>query len=266
MAVWTAVQQTLIAVIRSGRVWLVQIFGNLLALLLFAAFLHIGESQWYVVAFDFFVLLLAIILLLVLHAGTLRYFLDVEKEGPDLGQTFRGALRHLPAVFVWAAIFVLFRLLITHLEDYHYSLPGYLGSMMPRWMRRVFGEEGLYSSYDAVLAFLRWVVLPGLLLPLCVLCIDRGFVGFFAVRNWVKMLRSLPYWIVLVAASLIGVFCTDKLMGWHMDGSLTGEEFWLGVRLLIALLLAIFSWLWVCAMLGCQRQKLEPRMSASGHE
>ncbi len=266
MALLTAFRETLVTAVRSGRLWLLQLVGNVVAFFLFVLFLHISESRWYSIAFDFLVLAVAVVLLLWLHAGTMRYFAEVETDNWTLRHAFTYALRHLPAFFVWAAIFLLLRLLITRLEDYQYSLPGYMGSMMPRWMRRLFGEQGLYTSYDTLIAFLRWIVLPGILLPFGVLCVERGFAGFLAVRNWIRMLASLTYWIVLVIASLIGVFCTDKLLGWHIEGSLTGEEFWLGFRLLIALLLAIFSWLWVCAMLGYQREKLGPRMSASGRE
>jgi hypothetical protein len=261
MIIWNDMRQTLVAAVRSRSFWPFQFFGNLTAFLLFVAFLHIGESRWYSIAFDFFVLLAAILLLLVLHAGTFEYFVGGPKTGeirPRPGHVFLIALRHLPAVFLWAALYSLLFRLLSGLADYHYSLPGYAGSMMPASLRRIFGQTGLYTSYDVVVSAVQWIVLPGLLLPLGVLCAHGGFRGFLSFRAWLKMLRSASYWIVLVIASLIGVSFTDKLMDWKITGSVTAEEFWLGVRLFAAYLLAIGSWLWVCAMLGRRRQESTP--------
>lgn len=256
MTIWNDMRQTLVVAARSRSIWLFQFFGNMTAFLLFVAFLHIGESRWYSIAFDFFVLLAAILLLLVLHAGTFEYFVGEPQTGetrPRPGHAFRIALRHLPAVFLWAALYFLLFRRLTALGEYHYSLPGYAGSMMPASLRRIFGQTGLYTSYDVVVSAVQWIVLPGLLLPLGVLCAHSGFQGFLSFRTWLKMLRSASYWIVLVIASLIGVSFTDKLMDWKITGSVTGEEFWLGTRLLAAYLLAIGSWLWVCAILGRRR-------------
>lgn len=263
MSIWTSLRETFVSAVRQGRLWLLQFFGNALLFLIFVWFLHVGEAHWYQVGFDFLLAALVVVGALWLHAGTLNYFVEMTEENRGLRLPFATALRHLPAVLVWAAIFVLLRWLIAGLDDYHYKLPGYLGSVMPAWMRRPFGQEGLYDTYDLFVSFLRWIVLPGLLLPLGLLCADRGFRGFMVFGTWLRMIRNLSWWIVLIIASLVGVYCTGKLMEWTLDpktATLAREQWWLGFRLLIAYLLAILSWLWVCAMVSRARLNADAKV------
>ena len=79
--------------------------------------------------------------------------------------------------------------------------------------------------------------------------------------EWGRTIRNWGYWIVLILAVLIGRYSVGKIMSWLLDprtATLSGERTWLGFRLLIAYLLALFSWLWICAMLGRASAGPEP--------
>jgi hypothetical protein len=71
----------------------------------------------------------------------------------------------------------------------------------------------------------------------------------------------VAYWVVMIVAALIGAYLTDKILGWTLNpdtATLGGEKTWLAFRLLVAYLLALFSWFWVCAMLGHASRPPEP--------
>ena len=77
------------------------------------------------------------------------------------------------------------------------------------------------------------------------------------------MLLNLAWWIVVVVAWFLGVYCTTKLLEWKLDprtASLHGEEIWLAFRMLLAYLLMLFNWLWTCVMLARARTKAEAVM------
>jgi hypothetical protein len=240
----------------SGRLWLLHLIVNAVVLACFVGWLHIPESYWWQVMFTVLIAIVLAVTFLVLHAGTLNYFVEARENRVALRPPFQRALQHLPAIIVWAVIYYFIHAQVIRLHDYQYEFPGYLRSEFPAWLRRLISEPTMDSIYESFVAFLHWVVLPGLLLPLALLCADRNFRGLISLRTWGRMLRNLSYWIVLILASLIGVWCTGKLLDWRLDpktATLHGEEAWLVFRLIIVYPLIIFSWLWVCSMLGRAR-------------
>ena len=103
--------------------------------------------------------------------------------------------------------------------------------------------------------------MPGLLLPFGLLTAEEGFKGFILLREWGRIVRNWGYWIVLILAVLIGRYSVGKIMSWLLDprtATLSGERVWLGFRMLVAYLLTLFSWLWICAMLGRAHAGPEP--------
>ena len=262
MSLWTSLQESLVSAVRHGRLWLAQFIGNALLAMLFVWFLHIRVSHWYNVALNFVVACACIVGFLLLHGGTLAAF-SPRANSSGIKDSFRRALRHIPALLSWAVIFWVVLALIAQLDDYHYAFPGYVGSIMPAWLRRPFGREGLFTTYDSLVALLRWVVIPGLMLPFAASAARQGFKGFIDLRAWARTIGNPAWWIVLIIASILGVYCTGKMMEWRLNSQATlfGETWWLGFRLIIAYVMALFSWLWVCAILG--RSQSEPDTQAN---
>src|SRR5262249_29595556 len=105
-------------------------------------------------------------------------------------------------------------------------------------------------------SFLMWVVLPGVALPFGLFAASRGFRGLIAFRDWWRTIWNLAYWIALVAAAVIGVYCSGKIMEGELNpqtATLAGEKASLSFRLLFAYLLVIFSWLLDGSALGRAR-------------
>lgn len=254
MARWSSLKDALVLAVNNWRLWLLQFLGNAALFLAFVWWLRISEAHWWQLLFSSLLIALIAAAALLLHGGTLNYYVSAhEDKTAKLPPAFRKALQHLPAIFVWTLIFFLLRWLIGRLDHYDITFPGYLRSEFPAWLRRMISEPRLDSIYSALVSVLRWIVLPGLLLPFALLCADRGFRGWIAFRGWGSTVRSLVYWLVLVAAVLLGVCCVEAIMGWKLDpktATLQAERASLAFRLLFAYLLGLFSWLLTCSVLG----------------
>src|SRR5437660_3794389 len=106
---------------------------------------------------------------------------------------------------------------IDKLDDYHYSVPGYLRSEFPAWLRRNISEVRVQNLYDLFVFLLRWILLPVLLLPVASLCADRGFRGFIAVRIWVRTFGNRLFWGVVIVASFLGILIPTAILDWKLD-------------------------------------------------
>lgn len=270
MTVWNSLRSTLISALHYPRLWLLQFFSAAMILIVAAFWLHIPDSYWWQLLFQLVLALLLIVAVLVLQGGTLNYYADtVEDPKTSLAAALKKAarLQHLFAFALWVAIFYLVLYFVDKLDDYQYEFPGYLRSEFPAWLRRLLTESAMNNLYEAFVGFLRWILVPGLLLPMGLLCANTGLRGFTKFQSWGRSLRNVAYWIGLILAALIGVYCTDKILDWrlHPDApAVTKEGIWLAFRLLIAALLALLSWFWVCALLA--RSYFRPDPSAASQK
>jgi hypothetical protein len=257
MARWSPLKDALVLAVNNWQLWLVHFLGNAALFLAFVWWLRVSEAHWWNLLFGFLLILATVAAALLLHGGTLNYFQSAHQDkAAKLAPAFKTALKHLPAIFVWALIFFFLRYWIDNLEDYGTSLPGYLRSEFPAWLRRMISESRLDSIYSGLVSILRWVILPGLLLPFALFCADKGFRGLVAFAAWRRTLRKLIYWLALVIAVILGVYCVEAIMGWRLNpktSTLGGEKASLVSRLLFAYLLGLFSWFLAGSVLGRTR-------------
>lgn len=254
MALWSPLKDALIVTVTSWRLWLAQLVGNAMIALAFVWWLRLPDAHWWQLLFGLLLIIAIVGAALVLHAGTLDYCCNAhEAKDARLGDSFRRAFRHLPAILIWALVFLFLEWLISKLDSYSVSFPGYLRSEFPAWMRRMISEQRLDSTFSGLIWLLRWVIVPGLFLPFALFSVEKGFRGLIAFRDWRHAIGSLVYWVVLLVAALIGVSSTQVLMSWTLDpktASLGAEETSLFFRGLFSYLLGIFAWLLACSMLG----------------
>jgi len=242
--------------LRSGSVLLLQFFLNPILFALFALWLLIAEATVWQLALN---VVLAIVIVaggLLLHGGTLNYFSDrFRDESAGVAKAFGRALRHLGAITVCAVVIYWIWSLAGGLGDYDQTVPTYLRSTLPALLRQHISLGFLIGAYDAAIFLLRWVVIPGLLLPLLLRAADQGFRGFGRAgwTAWKNTIASFQYWLILLVAALLGVYATDKLMDWRpgsKDTTFSTETASLVLRLFFAYLLGLFSWLLACALIG----------------
>ena len=241
-------------VLRTSRLWAIQFLGNAVILLLYAAWLRLPEAHWWDLLLNVMVLLLAILGALVLHGGTLNYFPHAHAERTALLMpNFKTALKHSFAIALWALVFVFLCFQADKLGDYAYTFPGYLRSELPSWLRKHTTANGFTSTYDFMVGFVLWIILPGVLLPGALLAANRGFRGLARLREWRRVLRRVSYWVVLMLAVIPAGIVIMLLLEWKMNpatATLPAEEISLILRLLASYVIALFAWLWVCSMVG----------------
>jgi hypothetical protein len=254
---------TFTSALRHWPLWLLQFLGNAPIIVISGLWVLIGDAHIWQLVLSFLIAMLIIAGALVLHGGTMNYYVDLlEERSESLEPALRRAFKHLLPLAIWAAVFFCVLYLgVSRLDGYRYSFPGYLRSEFPAWLRRLMSEQTMDNLYAGFVAFVRWVVTPGLLLPFGLSSAQFGFRGLVAFRDWARTLRNLAYWLVLVIASLMGVYVVHKILGWTLNeetATLGEEKIWLGFRMLVAYLLALYSWLIVCFMLAQGPHRPDP--------
>ena len=262
MTFLNSLRVTFISALRHPRFWILQSLSVVIIGLTFAWWLNIDVATGFSVFLNIFVSLILVLEVLWLFGGTLNYFTDTDAD-PHAGMArpFKNALKHLPALLIFGAIYCCVFWVLGKLDDYQYVFPGYLRSEFPAWLRRHISEPAMDDLYLGFLGFLRWVIVPGLLLPLGLLCAGLGFRGFISFQVWGRVLRRLGYWVVLIIAAILGVYLNSKLLHWTLNpdkSTLGGQETWFGFRLFVFYLVVSLSWLWVCAMLAYTARRPDP--------
>jgi len=255
--------------LRDWRLWLLQSVANPLLFALFVGWLLIPESRGWHLG----VSLLGIVVLsaaaLLLHAGTLAYLAEREDFAPAyIGAAYARALRNLAAFAICAAALYLLWRSTDRLDAYQSTLPAYLRSMMPALLRRHISRAAVSGVYAAVIFLVRWIICPALLLPFAAAVAHFGFWGFGQGGLVTRCaLRSGWYWISIAAAAVAGVLLTTSLVAWRpfahgaSVNSMTRESASLVIRLSVAYVIGLASWLATCSVVG---EKLQAAVRAGG--
>ena len=246
-------RDSLMAVVHSKRVWLLQFLLNPALFALASLWLLIPEAHaWQIVA-TVMAILLVVLIFLWLQSATLEYFDTFHAEGSArLRESFKPA--NMVAFAVWAVVFAFLIHFVNHVgNEIAFQLSTYLRSSSPNWLRRMISQDRM----DALVALKFWVllciVIPGLLLPLGLQTAKLGFGGFGKEgrRAWRHTLGSRVYWSVLIVLAIVGIYVPSELINWMPEmSSITGEAVSLTLRLLSAWFLAASSWTMLVSILG----------------
>jgi hypothetical protein len=238
------------------RLWLIQFVGTPLLYVLFYGWILIPVASTLYVILN---LLLAMALLAAcaaLYGGTLNYFCETsDTENAEIKQMFLRALRNiLPILICAAAVYVLW-MLEDKFDVLQETLPTYLRSTLSASLRKHISVSSLENTF-AVLAFgLRWILIPGLILPFAATASNRGFRGFGAggFRTWKNAASSFPYWLALTLAAIVGVFATQKILDLTPDFAKSTYSYeWtsLIIRLVVSYSIALVAWMATCSLIG----------------
>lgn len=241
---------------RSGHLWLIQAVANaaLFGLFMFWLWIPVGTALHLI--WNILIAMLLAGAILLLQAGTLRYFSALDREeGSGVGAAFRTALRHLPAFAICLALSCLVWHFAGTADSYEDTLPNYLRSMSPRFVRNLFSLHVYENLLAGGLFALQWIVAPGLVLPFLAATASAGFAGFArcGFSAWKKCAANVLYWGIVAVCAVIGVYVTGKLMDWTPDfrtstfSHETGSLIWRG---LVSYFLILCSWMFACSVAG----------------
>ena len=122
-------------------------------------------------------------------------------------------------------------------------------------MRKHVSMSTLENTFAIIAFALRWILIPGLLLPFVASVSNNGFrgLGFAGFRRMKNAIGSFSYWLVLTLAAIVGVFAAQAILDLTPDfakSSYPHEWFSLVIRLLISYSLALVAWMVVCSAVG----------------
>lgn len=248
---------------RNWRLWLLQFLVNPLLFALSTFWLLIPVASAFHIALNILAAVLLLAAFLLLHAGTLNYFYShPENESAPLRNAFASALRNLLPVALCAVVLYLLFLLASGVGAYTNAFPPYLRSIMPAFLRRQVGLSTIQALFDALLFLLRWVLVPGLILPFLAGASHSGFrgLGRRGFAGWKQTVFSLSYWGLLLLAALVGVLATQGIMGMTPDfrtSKYAQERTSLILRASASYLLGLSAWMLVCSVVGRHAGKQE---------
>ena len=238
------------------RLWLIQFIGNPLLYLLFYGWILIPVASTMYVILNFLVAITLIVTCVALHGGTLNYFSEkASNESVQIKQAFFRALRNiLPILICLAAIYLLW-MLADKFDDLQETYPTYLRSTLSASSRMHISIANLANIFAAVAFAVRWILIPGLILPFGAAASNFGFRGFGGngLRAWKNAISSFSYWLVLTIAAIVGVFAAQKILDLTPDFAKSTYRFeWASLitRLLISYSLAMIAWMTTCSLVG----------------
>jgi hypothetical protein len=244
------------SLLHSKRVWLIQLAGNALLCVLFAGWLLLP------VATELHVLMNALAILalaaagLVLHAGTLNFYFEQSvSERPLIRSAFGRAMKNIFAIGACVGLLFALWAVLDLSEPRLLALPFYVRSLLPDFIRMHLAVWWFQIAVEGIVFAIRWIVIPGLILPLVVETANSGFrafgkLGLAALRNSVK---RASYWMMLLLAAVVGCVAPVSLLDWtpeFKNPTLHLEAVSLIARFSAAYILAVASWLLVCSIVG----------------
>jgi membrane-anchored glycerophosphoryl diester phosphodiesterase (GDPDase) len=244
------------SLLRSKRVWLIQFVANPLLFALFVGWLLLPVATELHLLLNGLLIVVLAAAALVLHAGTLNFYSDQNRSEQALVRNaFRRAVRNIFAIAACAALLFVLWALLDSTEPLQLALPFYVRSLLPEFIRWHLEPRWFQISLEGIVFAIRWVVIPGLVLPLVVEAANSGFRAFgkpgrAAVKNSAK---RVSYWLLLLLAALAGYIAPVSLMDWapeFKNPTLHLEAISLIARLSASYILAVASWLLVCSIVG----------------
>jgi hypothetical protein len=146
-------------------------------------------------------------------------------------------------------------MLMDKFDDLQETFPTYLRSTLSASMRKHVSVSALENTFAVIAFALRWILIPGLILPFAAAASNNGFRGL-AVGGFRRMknaIGSFSYWLVLTLAAILGVYATETILNSTPNFATSTyhhEMFSLVIRLVISYSLALIAWMITCSTVG----------------
>jgi len=264
MPALTIARKSISGAFHNWQLWLIQFIGNPLLFLLFAGWLLIPVANTLYIILNALVAILLIAATATLHGGTLNYFSEKDTNlYAPLKKMFSRALRNLLPILICAAVIYFLWMLMDKFDDLQETIPIYLRSTLSASLRKHISVPALENAFGVIVFTLRWILIPGLLLPFAAAASNDGFRGL-AVGGFRRMknaIGSFSYWLILTLAAIVGVYATETILGSTPNfatSTYDHEMFSLVIRLVISYALALIAWMVTCSALGRSNILWEP--------
>ena len=237
-----------------ARGWVVAQFGvTLLLILAGAGWTRLPDTHVWQVVLSLVIPLLLVISALELQAGTVRGLAD--DDGKRVKLVWGAA-----TLLVWIAVGAAAWAVLDWCDDQIPLWAGYLNS------RASAGARATLFTYDHVLRWLtdlewllRWVVVPAKVIPYGAVTAQWGW--RLPWRRVLRLLWNWRWWLGVVLVAVVGVVLPGNFFAGEPHGTVTAQVWAVGMKLTVAYLLAVASWVlllgWWATLFGRQEPPAE---------
>jgi hypothetical protein len=222
----------------SARFFLKQLGLAVLVLLLSVAWLRFPDANVFEVAASF---LVGLIILAIAGCGEASIMLHLTAVPASRRRIIRGALLVLAGI----ALSLVWYWIIDRWHGSDFTTASYLNSKLPRSLRYVF----TYSRIIMILGWM-WSALQWIGIGKIIACAMAAIAAERPVNGLFRILRSLAYWLALVAGIALGVVVTSSLIQWTPGHGLKIELFSLILRLGFSIVLDVAIICFVLAVIA----------------
>jgi hypothetical protein len=226
---------------------------TLLLILAGAGWTRLPDRHAWQVVLSLAIPVLLVISALELQAGTVRAFADDDGKRVKL---VWGA----GALLVWIALGAAAWEVLDWCDDQIPLWAGYLNS------RASAGARATLFTYDHVLCWLtdlewllRWVVVPAKVIPYGAVTAQWGW--RLPWRRVLRLLWNWRWWLGVVLVAVVGVVLPGNFFAGEPHGTVTAQVWAVGMKLTVAYLLAVASWVlllgWWATLFGRQEPPAE---------
>lgn len=237
------------------KLWLLNLVANAAVLAAAYFWLLIPDARGWQVAGSAVLAVMVAVLVLWLRAGTLAWFRVAEfrKQG-TIWSAYRRALRHVPALAVWALVFIVFAWLLLSLRPY---VPQFAV-----WLRQKIGAgsspRNLMDDLNWVLLLIVGLVMPALWVPIATTVSAVGFQPEHIVRSR-RVWRRVAYWLWFILLLGLGIYIPYRLVWWIPDLQTLRHQTWsMGGRFLLAYLIGVTAFVGVVWIAGFYTDREDP--------
>jgi hypothetical protein len=226
------------------------------AVLAIACFwLQIPDARGWQVAGSALLAVIEVGLVLWLRAGTLAYFRIAEfrKQGV-VWRAYRHSLRYVPALAVWALVFVVLAWLLWRLDPY---VP-----QLSVWLRQKLNggppPRNVMAGVNRLLLLVVGFVMPGLWLPIATTVSAVGFQPEHIIHSR-RVWKHPMYWLWFGLLLGAGIYVPYKLVWWIPDLQTIRQQAWsMGLRFLLAYLIGVTAFLAVVWLTAAYTDREDP--------
>jgi hypothetical protein len=245
--------------LRLGRAWVAaQYWATVLLVLLGLAWTRLPDKHLWQVALSLLVPVLLLISTLELEAATLRALAD------DDGRRVKLVLGAC-SLLLWIALAWVAWALLDWCDDQIPAWAGYLNSRAPAHARaRLFTYERIQGGLVLAEWALRWIVVPGKLIPCALASAQWGW--RLPARKLLRVLLSLRWWIGAVLAALAGVALPGRLFAGLPHGTVAHQVWAVILKLCAVYILIVSSWVLLLAWAAVLMSRGAPGANPDGDD
>jgi hypothetical protein len=179
---------------------------------------------------------------LALQAAFLRSLLRSGAPAPEIPQPETSFALGTLTLLLWIAIGWVLWNLIDRFDAHTNAWAMYLNSRFnPDYRARVFTYEHLSHWFDYAAWFLRWVVVPGLLVPLgC--CTALYGLRRAPWRRIVRVWIAWRWWLVVLVLAFIGDVLPRYFFAGDPKGSVQAQIWKVILKLIAAYIISVLCW------------------------